>query len=178
MRLELGSGYSPLEGFYHVDLNPRAPELDRCAPAYPLPWCESSSVAELRAVDVLEHLPYRQTAAALAEWARVLQPGGLLYVQVPDAEEAMRWYLSGDARLLERLPDDLPATKEAGISWRLLGGQDDGLSVHDGDDWRLNAHYALFSWDSLALALDDAGLAIQSMTRNEHPNLCVWAHKP
>lgn len=176
-RLELGSGYHPTDGYFHVDLNPNAPNLDRCAPAYPLPWIQDGEVQEIRAVDVLEHLPYRQTDAALSEWARVLAPGGELYVQVPDAETIVRWYHNDRTKLLERLPDDVPKTPEAGMAWRLLGGQDDGEYAKDGDDWRWNAHYALFSQSSLNEALFRAGFTVTRLETNGHPNLLVWAQK-
>jgi hypothetical protein len=42
------------------------------------------------ALDVLEHLPRSDTALALAEWYRVLRPGGLLHIQVPDLLGLMR----------------------------------------------------------------------------------------
>lgn len=176
MRLELGSGYCPTPGFTHLDLNPNAPQVDIVGPAFPLDLGDGCC-DEIRAVDVLEHLPYRQTAAVLAEWARVLRPGGKLYVQVPDAEAIMQWYISDPLLLLDRLPDDVPQTREGGAAWRLLGGQDDDVCAKTGDDWRLNSHYALFSKDSLVLAMDAAGFVIDELTINGHPNLLVWARK-
>jgi predicted SAM-dependent methyltransferase len=177
VRLELGSGYCPTEGFTHLDLNPNAPQVDIVGPAFPLDLPDGSC-DEIRAVDVLEHLPYRQTAPALAEWARVLRSGGGLYIQVPDAAQIMSWYVMEPDRLLERLPADVPRNREGGAAWRLLGGQDDEVCARDGDDWRLNAHYALFSRDSLALALDEAGFVIDSIEVNGHPNLLCWSRKP
>lgn len=176
MRLELGSGYHPTPGFTHLDINPNAPDVDIVGPAFPVDLPDGAC-DELRAVDVLEHLPYRQTHAALAEWARVLVPGGLLYVQVPDAETIMRWYVQEPARLLERLPADVPASREGGAAWRLLGGQDDNVCARDGDDWRWNAHYSLFSAESLTVALDRAGFVVESLEVNGHPNLLCWAAK-
>lgn len=178
IRLELGSGYHPTPGFTHLDLNPAAPDVDIVGPAFPLPDLKDGTVAELRAVDVLEHLSYRDTAAALAEWARVLRPGGRLYVQVPDADLIMRWYVEAPEQLVNRLPADLPQTPMAGAAWRLLGGHADGEYVEDGGDFRLNAHFALFSTESLSRALIDAGLAIESIETNGHPNLLAWAVKP
>lgn len=176
LRLELGSGYSPTPGFTHLDLNPNAPHVEIIGPAFPLDL-PGASVQEIRAVDVLEHLPYRQTAPALAEWARVLRPGGRLYVQVPDAAEIMAWYVHAPQRLLERLPADVPRTPESGAAWRLLGGQDDDVQARDGDDWRLNAHYSLFSRGSLTAALNGAGFDVESCETNIHPNLLTWAVK-
>lgn len=178
LRLELGSGYHPTPGFTHLDLNPAAPDVDIVGPAFPLPDVKDGTIAELRAVDVLEHLSYRDTAAALAEWTRVLQPGGRLYVQVPDADLIMQWFVAEPERLVERLPKDLPQTPLAGATWRLLGGHADGEYVEDGGDFRLNAHYAMFSTASLTAALEAAGLATESIETNGHPNLLAWAVKP
>ena len=177
MKLELGSGYSPTPGFVHLDANPNAPQVDIVGSATSLDQPDNS-VTELRAVDVLEHLSYWDTDRVLAEWARVLRPGGKLYVQVPDAETIMHWFATEPDRLTERIPKELPQTPLAGAAWRLLGGHSDGVQARDGDDWRLNAHYALFSRRSLTDAIEVAGLQIESLDVNRHPNLMLWAVKP
>lgn len=176
MRLNLGAGREKIPGFLAVDLNPNVDPMFVASVEW-LPMFDDGEIEEIRAVDCLEHLSYRHTDEALAEWARVLTPGGLLYVQVPDAERIMTWYVKNKALLLERLPEDLPRTPEMGAAWRLLGGQEDGTITQDGDDWRYNAHYALFSAETLTLALNGAGFDIDKLEVNVHPNLMVWAHK-
>ncbi len=177
-KLELGSGYHPTPGFTHLDINPECPDVDIVGPAWPLTDIPDASVGELRAVDVLEHLSYWDTDAILADWFRVLRPGGKLYVQVPDADLIMQWYLAEPGLLVDRLPVDLPQTPLAGAAWRLLGGHNDGVYVKDGQDFRLNAHYALFSSASLRLALTKAGFEIEAMQINGHPNICAWGVRP
>jgi hypothetical protein len=176
-RLELGSGTHPTPGFTHLDINPNSPDVDIVGTAWPLNLPDES-VGEIRAVDVLEHLSYWDTPKILADWFRVLRPGGLLYVQVPDAERIMRWFIDTPDRLVERLPANLPQTPLAGAAWRLLGGHHDGVYVSDDDDFRWNAHYALFSVESLTDALVAAGFVINSLTTNSHPNLLCYARKP
>lgn len=193
MKLELGSGYNPTPGYVHLDLNPNAPDVDVVAGAFPLPWgatvyvgggyatLDAGSCEEIRAVDVLEHLSYWVTDDALAEWARALVPGGLLYVQVPDVGKLIQMYVgtaTNHRALIRGLPEGLPQTKLAGFAWRLLGGHSDGKYAKDGDDWRWNAHYALFTRGSLTTAIEKAGLVVQSMETNAHPNLLAWAVKP
>jgi SAM-dependent methyltransferase len=177
MKLELGSGYHPTAGYTHLDINPNAPHVDIVAACHPLPGIPDASVTNLRAVDVLEHLSYRDTEAVLAEWHRILAPGGRVYVQVPDAELTMRWFTESPERLTRRIPHDLPQTPLSGAAWRLLGGHRDSICATDGDDWRWNAHYAFFSAASLADALHDAGLEVIDMRTNDHPNLCCTARK-
>lgn len=178
MRLELGSGYNPTPGYLHVDLNPNAPGVDKVASAWPLDWVQDGTVTEIRAVDVLEHISYRDTTAVLADWARVLASAGRLYVQVPDADKIIRLYMTDDRALTRGLPADLPQTALAGATWRLLGGHRDGTYAADGDDWRWNAHYALFSPWSLTAAVQAAGLEVQSCRTNAHPNILMWCRKP
>lgn len=186
MKLELGSGYHPTPGFVHLDLNPNAPGIDIVGPAYPLPnLARLQKWDEIRAVDVLEHLSYRDVAAALREWASVLEPGGKLYVQVPAVEIIMGWYaesgalgdgIDGHALLLNRLPPEIePRTPMMGAAWRLLGGHADADNGRD--DWKLNAHYSLFDVNTLAVALADAGFEIEKIEFNDHPNICCWAVK-
>lgn len=178
MKLELGSGYDPTPGFVHVDLNPNAPDVDKVAAAWPLDWVDDGAVTEIRAVDVLEHISYRDSTAVLIDWVRVLAPGGRLFVQVPDADEIMRRYTRRDRRLVRGIPAELPQTVLAGATWRLLGGHADGNYATDGDDWRWNAHYALFSVESLTDTVKAAGLTVESCGVNPHPNIQMWAAKP
>jgi predicted SAM-dependent methyltransferase len=178
VKLELGSGFAPAEGFTHLDLNPNAPFVDIVGSAYPLPdEVTAQEWDEIRAVDVLEHLSYRDTPNVLAGWAKVLAPDGRLFVQLPDAETIMRWFVQSPRRLMHGLPKDLPQTPLAGATWRLLGGHADGERVEDGGDFRFNAHYALFSKVSLCDALADAGLTVESCVTNPFPNLQCWARK-
>lgn len=171
-KLELGSGFNPTPGFTTLDANP-ACNPDIVSPAWPIDLPDHS-VSEIRAVDVLEHLSFRDTAAVLADWHRVLVKGGSIFIQVPDAELIMQWFVNEPERLAVRVGDGLPHTALAGATWRLLGGHNDGVYVKDGQDWRWNAHYALFSQQSLTDALEEAGFAVVSMQVNAHPNiLCV-----
>ncbi len=191
-RLNLGSGFEPMRDWVNIDLSPSAP-AEIHGPVFPLGrsvtvireggtahWIEpfpDGSVSEIRAVDVAEHVSYRETAVMFAEWARVLQPGGKLYVRVPDAQQCIDWYVRTPGRLVERLPPELAQTPLMGLTWRLLGGHADGVGVRAGEDFRLNAHYALFSDESLRMALGVAGFAVESVTCDLHPNLCCTARK-
>lgn len=176
-KLELGSGYHPTPGFTHLDINPNCPDVDIVGPAWPLDLTDNS-VGELRAVDVLEHLSYRDTDKILADWFRVLEPGGKLYVQVPDAAMIMLWFTrSPDLLLAKNKEAQVERSPMAMATWLLLGGHHDDDLAMEGDDWRYNAHYALFSVSSLTVALDRAGFVVESLDVNDHPNIMCWAVK-
>ena len=176
VRLELASGYNQTPGFVHLDGN-AATRPDIVADFRALPMFADGSVAEIRAIDCLEHCSYTETDAALAEWARVLAYGGLIYIQVPDAALIMRWFVESPEKLINRCPSHLPQTALAGAAWRLLGGHNDGVYAKAGDDWKWNCHGAMFSEASLTDALERVGLAVETLEINGHPNLCAWAVK-
>jgi len=81
LRLDIGGGRNPHEGFTNVDLR-EIPEVDIVAPASYLPL-EDESVDEIYCNSVIPHLP--DTFAAFEEWARVLKPGGKLTVKATHA---------------------------------------------------------------------------------------------
>lgn len=83
-RLDVGSGTNPRPGYVHVDSDPSAPHLEFLASGHRLPlpdwWAD-----EVNATHMLEHVPPPQIGAFLGEWFRVLRPGGLLELHVPNA---------------------------------------------------------------------------------------------
>lgn len=87
IRLNLGSGETMIEGYQPLD---RALGDE----VYPLDYPDGS-VSEIRASHVLEHFSHRDIADVVADWARALQPGGLLKIAVPDFEKIAQRYLSG-----------------------------------------------------------------------------------
>lgn len=173
MKLELGAGATAHDGYVAFDLNPKHADIVGDASG-PLPF-DNGTVTHLRAVDILEHISWRDTDRVLAEWARVCAPGAELYVQVPDAALVMRWYDYDDPRL--RRIDTGPASPIVGANWRLMGGHADGRYVDDGDDWRFNAHYSLWDQQHLVESLDRAGFDALTCVTNAHPNLCVTAKR-
>lgn len=82
MKLNLGGGKIPLEGYENVD---------RCVgkEVFPLDYPDNSA-DEIRASHVLEHFSKRDAIAAVKEWVRVLKPGGTIKIAVPD----MGWIMS------------------------------------------------------------------------------------
>jgi len=75
LRLNLGCGYSKIEGYVNIDNRPEvSPDLV-CDVISGLPY-EDNSVDEIRAFDFLEHIPIGKTIGVITEIWRVLNPGG------------------------------------------------------------------------------------------------------
>lgn len=92
LRLNLGAGRFPLDGYTNVDADPRC-EPDVCMRVPPLHFGDGEA-AEIYCGHLLEHLRPEDGAALLAECYRVLRPGGTLGVVVPDTAEIVRRYLT------------------------------------------------------------------------------------
>lgn len=125
LKLNLGSGEQPLPGYENLDRR-TGREI------FPLDYPDGVA-DEVRASHVLEHFPHAQIQTILKEWARVLRPGGILKIAVPDFQWIAQAYLDG---------------KQAPIEGYCMGGQ------VDADDY----HKALFDEETLADLLRGAGL--------------------
>jgi SAM-dependent methyltransferase len=79
LRLNLGAGSRPLEGFVNIDVRKRA-RVDVVADATDLPFADGTAV-EVQASSLLEH--FRDPYSVLDEAHRVLAPGGRFVVRVP-----------------------------------------------------------------------------------------------
>lgn len=108
LRLNLGAGGAPLEGYDNSF------DLKHGKRAYPLELPDDS-VEEVRASHVFEHFSHREAHLVLSEWVRVLKPGGLLKIAVPDFEYIARGFL-------ERRP-------EPWVGY-VCGGHTDANDVH------------------------------------------------
>lgn len=82
MKLNIGAGDVPLPGYTPVDRK-------LGSEAYPLNYPDAS-VEEIRASHVLEHFDWRTVPKVVADWRRVLKPGGILKIAVPN----MQWIAS------------------------------------------------------------------------------------
>lgn len=96
LRVELGGGEFPSPGYVHVDHDWRARHLEHVAPLWDLPFGDGE-VHDLLAVHVLEHVHPGRVAPTLAEWRRVLRPGGTLQVHVPNGAAVFEAFTKGSA---------------------------------------------------------------------------------
>ena len=94
LKLQLGSGPNPKPGWVNIDLFcPADLSLDI---RETLPF-DDSSCSVIYSEHVFEHLAYPvETGQLLRESLRVLEPGGLFSVGVPDTEWPLRAFVQGE----------------------------------------------------------------------------------
>jgi len=146
IKLNLGCGYSHLEGWVNVDadVTVQPDMLWDLRRSLPFP---DGSVAAIFHEHLLEHLPLAAAAPFTRECWRVLRPGGILRIGVPDFERYARDYL-GSRELIDRLrpgrPTALLALSELAFCYQ---------------------HMSMWDQETLVRLLHDAGLASVQVKR-------------
>ena len=95
VKLHLGCGKRIMTGWTNLDCFAAEGIAYECDFREPLPFADGV-VTMLYSEHVLEHLREHEAQALLLECYRVLAPGGLLRIGVPDAEIFIRAYANGD----------------------------------------------------------------------------------
>jgi predicted SAM-dependent methyltransferase len=91
-RLHIG-GQIRTTGWEVLDANP-GPYVDHVGDAGDLERFPTGTFTEVYASHVLEHFDYKdELLATLKEWHRVLAPGGMLHVSVPDMDTLARLFV-------------------------------------------------------------------------------------
>ncbi len=96
LKLHLGCGKRFLPGFVHVDLAD-FPHVDYRSSVDHLDMFPSASAQLIYCSHVLEYFDRAQAITVLAEWRRVLCPGGTLRLAVPDFRALAEAYLASGA---------------------------------------------------------------------------------
>lgn len=84
MRLNVGSGYFPLDGWTNIDQHCQADIRDDFRDL------EFTDVDEINATHLLEHISWRDTGIVLSIFRTWLRDGGKLTVEVPNMASIMR----------------------------------------------------------------------------------------
>lgn len=118
---------------------------------------------------VLEHIPWYKTDQVLAEWVRILAPGGRLEIWVPDGVKICQAFVEAEMR---------GATDFERDGWYRFNEEKDPcvwasgrvFSYGDGSGRRSdpNWHVAIFSWRYLEQALRRAGCSrVEKLERSQ-----------
>lgn len=111
LRLHLGAGGSPKPGWTNVDLAGHPVELAWDV-TRPLPFADASVEAVFHE-HLLEHLTLEQAYRLTRDCCRVLVPGGVLRVVVPDAGAYARSYANDGAGLITEYRSGRPTAMVA-----------------------------------------------------------------
>lgn len=151
MKLVLGAGTRHKKGWTHHDIQ-SLEGISIVCDFWDLPkHVKPNEVTDLETTHFLEHIPMAQTHGALLLINGLMQPGGFLYIEVPN----FLWHASG----VVMNPGDREMVKYA------FGGQ---LNAWD-------YHYNGFTPITLREDLEDAGFEITELLPNS--SLECWAVK-
>lgn len=123
------------DGLRHI------PEIVGDATKVPLP---NQSCEQVFSSECLEHFSWHVVPNVVKEWARLIQPGGVLHIEVPDFVAACNQLIS-----LDSLEGDLA------MQQIIFGGQ-----VNEFD-----CHYAGITHRTLPKFVEDAGLKVTDLGR-------------
>ena len=163
IKLHLGCGPRHIDGFVHVDARPFG-HVDHMQAIEALDCFADGSVDLIYASHVLEHFGRHVYMSVLREWFRVLRPGGVLRLSVPDFAKTVQVYL------LEQ-----NAKKGMAPHWgALVGGQRDPLDFHN----------TVFDQVTLDTSLREVGFAdvrLWDWRKTEHAHVddysqAYWPH--
>ena len=139
LRLNLGSGDNPIEGWENIDRKDGTEVFPitvkggiACAEQYPCEL-EDGVVDEIRASHILEHFPQAEVFEVLKHWVAKLKTDGVIKIAVPDMRKICEGYIEG---------------KDFNVGGVLMGGQVDENDYHK----------SVFDQASLAKLMAAAGL--------------------
>ena len=118
LKLHLGCGTKFIPGFVHIDAL-QYDHVDYCQQVGELGNFADASVSLIYACHVLEHFSRWHYMNVLTEWFRVLEPGGVLRLSVPDFAACAKLYYE------EGLKAGL-----TGLVGLVVGGQRDQYDFH------------------------------------------------
>ena len=102
IRLHLGCGNRKRKDWVNIDIDGKV-NPDIVADATDLNMFEDEAVDEIDCCHLFEHFTYSQAVKALAEWYRVLQRRGKLYLELPNLERCIEILYKKEGEDAERL---------------------------------------------------------------------------
>lgn len=154
VNLGAGGQYNPYE--VQVDLREGETIDYHCdIRSLPLDWDETFDI--VKSNHVLEHFSFTDTQNILIEWKRILKPGGIMIIRVPNLEYAAKQILAGNmsVEIFGNVWGD-----QGNNYWMQgpYGGEHDGKFIPH--SYENNYHKSGFTLDYLKKCLEDIGLNI------------------
>jgi predicted SAM-dependent methyltransferase len=142
IRLELGSGPNPHEGYMHLDIDPNAKDVDIVADMREGIPLDDNSCIEILAVNCIEHIRWQDVGKIIAEMYRVLKPGGVASVHLPDIEY-VNCVLHSDKWKKDCGLQPLNAAEDA---WQYLNHFVMSIGTDESDASRWNDHKSVYNY--------------------------------
>lgn len=161
-RLNFGCGDARREGFSGVDIRP-SQAAEFVLAAWDTSPFEPAGIEEVYSRHMLEHLDPNDARKALEAWLKLLEPGGLLRIIVPDLSFHARQWLAQDVSWADDQAENLEHAMAGFYGWR---------DESRGGD-REDAHRWGYSWETLSALLFEIGFVdvIRVMTGEDSE---VW----
>lgn len=119
-KLHIG-GQQRADGWEVLNANP-APYVDHICNAIDLSRFADGTFSEVYASHVVEHFDYKnELTATLKEWWRVMEPGGKIYISVPDLDVLANLILKKDKYTVD---------ERFFVMRMIFGGHDDKYDYH------------------------------------------------
>jgi len=167
LSVNIGSGGKGQSGWVNVEIIPMQDTTLCLDVRRRLPLADDS-VARLLAEHVVEHMDFRDDLpTVLRDWRRVLQPGGVIRIIVPDAGRFLRAYASADP------------TRWHDLGWnmeRLPAGLYTPMHVINHVFHQGGEHLFAYDFETLAWALRQAGFSTveqMSYRTSRDPTLAI-----
>ncbi|HWQ90193.1 MAG TPA: methyltransferase domain-containing protein [Clostridia bacterium] len=113
MKLNFGCGKRYASGWVNIDFHSENPEVKRVNLLEPLPFSDDTFTA-VYSSHTLEHFSQETTERILKECRRVMKPGGIVRIVLPDLENTCREYI----RILDEV--DRSELARAQYNWIVL----------------------------------------------------------
>src|SRR5687767_14666998 len=129
-RLNWGCGEHPEPGWLNSDIKD-APGIDIVADVRVGLPLETDSIDYIVSIHALPELPYTDLVPALAELRRVLKPGGVLRLALPDLERGIAAYQRGDDDYFHVPDEDARTVGAKFVTQMIWYGYSRSLFVHE-----------------------------------------------
>jgi SAM-dependent methyltransferase len=167
-KLEIGPGPQRIPGFETLNVVAASNVDYLWNAAKRLPF-RSNTFELVYASHILEHIPWYETEQVLAEWVRIVAPGGRLEIWVPDGLKICKAFVDAEERTSNDYEEDgwyrFNEQKDSCLwaSGRIFS-YGDGVGTLGHPNW----HLAVFSYRYLEQALIKAGChAVEPLERSQ-----------
>lgn len=151
LKLHLGCREKKIHGYINVDIRAEV-NPDVVDDALTLSKFKDNSVSVIYACHMLEHVPRKDYFKTLKRWYKVLKPGGILRVSVPDLEALSQYlvYNFGNADVVIQTQNLIFGAQQHAYDVHYQGFTEDSLgndlfavgfnNIHR-YDWRMTEHF-------------------------------------